>query len=137
MSDLSVTVTYRDCPHWDNCNSALCPLDTNWNGTHRSGEPICRYALNSEKEGAAERYGDDVIFGTVVERLPAIRARYHDIDVAIAKAALSPMRMGNGNVRPKRGADGPEKPGPSERTPPGPLTTPADGSAGLTGPTAQ
>ena len=44
-----------DCPRFDRCNAALCPLDTGWrNRMHARGDSVCLYALESMKPTAAE-----------------------------------------------------------------------------------
>jgi hypothetical protein len=44
-----------DCPRFDRCNAALCPLDTGWrNRLHARGDSVCLYALESMKPTAAE-----------------------------------------------------------------------------------
>jgi hypothetical protein len=44
-----------DCPRFDRCNAAICPLDTGWrNRLHARGDSVCLYALESMKPTAAE-----------------------------------------------------------------------------------
>ena len=44
-----------DCPRFDRCNAALCPLDTGWrNRMHARGDSVCLYAQEAMKPTAAE-----------------------------------------------------------------------------------
>ena len=44
-----------DCPRFDRCNAALCPLDTGWrNRLHARGDSVCLYAQEAMKPTAAE-----------------------------------------------------------------------------------
>jgi hypothetical protein len=81
-----------DCPRWQSCNAAFCPLDFPHQGYHRSGERVCYYLLESHKEDADERFADDRVFHECKLRLPFIAERYPSIQKAVDKAALLPSR---------------------------------------------
>jgi hypothetical protein len=86
----------QDCPKFQTCNAAVCPLDPAWPRTYmRWKEPVCPYALASGKAGAAERFAGDPVFAAVLEVLPEIRKKFLPIDRAVEKAAKSGFREDN------------------------------------------
>ena len=94
-----------DCPKFQTCNSPVCPLDPGWPGTaHLEGEPVCRYLLASGKEGAADHFGDDAVFGVVLGLAPAMAARFGAIRREMEKSSRSGFRGANLRRRAAQGA---------------------------------
>ena len=78
----------RDCPHFDKCSAAICPLDPAWRrAVHLPGERVCQYLLARDKAEAAAFYAGDPVFAAVQAEAPAVLARHNDIRRAVARAA--------------------------------------------------
>ena len=79
-----------DCPIFETCNAAVCPLDPAWRkAVHLPGEPVCRYLLAGGKAGAADHYRDDPAFAAVSPRVGEVSAEHPDIAKKVARAARS------------------------------------------------
>jgi hypothetical protein len=83
-----------DCPRFDSCNAAVCPLEP-VPSVHLKGEQVCYYLRNHVKAGAAERFKDDPVFAAVVEQAPIVLKRYPDIARRVAEAAKSSWKGAN------------------------------------------
>ena len=95
------------CSKFHTCNAALCPLMRDWQEhRHLPGEATCKYLLDSEKHGAADRYANDPAFTAVLEIKPAVCGKHHDIARAVEVASRSGFR--GDNLRPKSGSKGPK-----------------------------
>src|SRR5262245_17101878 len=78
----------KDCPNFDSCNAAVCPLDPRWrSAVHLPGEKVCTYALASGKPGAAEHYADSVAFRHVLPVVQELCDRFPDIATRVKAAA--------------------------------------------------
>jgi|SRR5215471_5601252 len=89
----SLTLVPEDCPIFQTCNAAICPLDPRWPlAVHRWGEPICRYLRASGKEGAAQHYQNDPVFEACQTRLDEVCAKHPDIARGVARASTSPIK---------------------------------------------
>lgn len=94
-----------DCPRFNDCNAAVCPLDPSWRRTvHLSGEKVCYYLLVSGKAGATERFADDAIFQRCQELAPEVGRRFRQIEKAIEKAARTGFK--GANLMADSGTDG-------------------------------
>jgi hypothetical protein len=79
-----------DCPIFETCNAAVCPLDPAWRkAVHLPGEAVCRYLLAGGKGGAADHYRDDRAFAAVSPLAGEVCAERPDIAKKVARAARS------------------------------------------------
>src|SRR5262245_8356953 len=86
----------KDCPRFNICNAAVCPLDPHWPRTvHLEDEIVCPYLLASRKKGAADYFKDDPVFPVVLGRAPAVVVRFPAIERAIERASRSGIRGAN------------------------------------------
>jgi hypothetical protein len=89
-------MTPRDCPRFDACSAAICPLDASWpKAVHLNGEPVCSYLLCSGKQGAALRFADDPVFEACRVALPLVAAKHPLIRRAVERAARSGFKDAN------------------------------------------
>jgi hypothetical protein len=98
------TMNLSECPKWNNCNAALCPLG--WAdgtaGHHLPGEKICSLMLELAKEGGAQRVRtvvSDEVAAQIEQVLPAITVAYPEIGKRIAKAGETPSRIESARER--------------------------------------
>jgi len=89
----------EDCPHFDGCNAALCPLEAS--GIHLKDEPVCRLAREIVKDGGYAHvagYAGEDLAQRVLEGLPRLQADY-DINRRLLRAATTPINVGRvGNL---------------------------------------
>ena len=87
---------HLDCPRFDSCNAALCPLQPDWRQVqHLPGEQVCFYARESGKVGAAERHAADPAFAAVIAVLPQVMAKHPDIGRRVEVAAKTGSKGAN------------------------------------------
>ena len=93
---MASNVKPRDCPKFETCNAAICPLAPLWrSAVHLPGEKVCPYLLATGKQGSEERYADDPIFAACRERLPEVAAKHPDIATKVERAAKSRFKGDN------------------------------------------
>src|SRR5262245_11687426 len=82
-----------DCPKWDTCNAAICPLLPDWRAQyHASGGEVCPYMPATGKAGAAERFAGNATFAAVLGVTGAVCEKYPDIARRVAEASRSGFR---------------------------------------------
>lgn len=82
------TITPTDCPKWDSCNAAVCPL--NRTGKHLQDEAICLYARETVKTGSEERFKEfslDWLHHAITENLEWLLKQSSDIRYRLYKAS--------------------------------------------------
>ncbi len=87
----------KDCPVFDHCNAAICPLDPLWRKHYmRSNEAVCRYLLATNKAGAAEHYADDPTFAAVRNVAEEVMTVWPPIAKKVASAGRKSFRGSSG-----------------------------------------
>lgn len=89
-----MTIRPEQCPRFDTCSAAVCPLDER-KAVHLSGDRVCYYLTASGKPGAEERFQDDPIFEACKAKLPVIAARHPEIRRRVEAAARTGFRGKN------------------------------------------
>jgi hypothetical protein len=85
-----MSLTPHDCPQFNICNAAICPLDPLWKrAVHLKGEKVCHYLLSAAKPGATVRFAGDEVFAACQLHRQAICAKHSLIAYAVAKASKS------------------------------------------------
>lgn len=87
-------MTPTDCPHFEGCNAAVCPLDPE-QGSHHSEDAVCRVAREVLKVGGVEhasRTAGREVAQAVLRALPEVRERWPEIDRRLNRAATSPVK---------------------------------------------
>ncbi len=85
-----------ECPKFETCNAAVCPLDPLWARTvHLSGEPTCYHLRCAGKAGADERFAGDPVYRACKIALPLVCDRFPDIARRVAAAARAGFRGDN------------------------------------------
>src|SRR5262245_44742912 len=98
-------MTSKDCPNFNSCNAAVCPLDPRWRSVvHLPGEKVCTYALASGKPGAAEHYADSEAFRHVLPVVQELCDRFPDIGRAVRNASRFGIK--GANLRKSESRDG-------------------------------
>jgi len=93
MSNVPHPPTAVNCPVFQSCSAAICPLDLRWRlAVHLPGEPVCRYLLAAGKEGATDHFRDDLAFAVCQTQLSEVCAKHPDIARRVARAASCPIK---------------------------------------------
>lgn len=89
-------MTHEDCPRFQTCNAAICPLDPAWRkAVHLPGEKVCYYLLNIVKAGADERFEENPVAQAVSEKAADVHAAHPDIAKRVARAAKTGFKDAN------------------------------------------
>ena len=87
----------RQCPRFDKCNAAICPLDPDWlECVMHSEDRVCLLMSEAVKEGAEARfkltaYSD--LFKPISEAIPSIIASDGNIRIRLAKASTTQSKL--------------------------------------------
>ncbi len=92
----------QDCPRFNCCNAAICPLDSNWREVrHLPGEKVCFYLLASGKYRAQQRLVGDPVYRVVQQQAPSVCSIHAAIQRAVEAASRAGFRAANlpGNAK--------------------------------------
>ena len=87
-------ITPTECPKWDSCSAAVCPL--NRTGKHLKDEGICLYAREIVKTGAKERFQKhslEWLYDSIAANLEWLMKQSSDIRIRLYKASLTRTTM--------------------------------------------
>ena len=87
-------ITPTECPKWDSCSAAVCPL--NRTGKHLKDEGICLYAREIVKTGAKERFQKhslEWLYDSIAANLGWLLEQSPDIKKRIKQAMLRPTNL--------------------------------------------
>jgi len=92
-----LSVSPRNCPRWDRCSVAVCPLEPiTQRRAFRNDEPVCFFLTEAQKVNAAavfEERGLRWLHGLMLAATPSLSSRYRRIESALKRAKGSGSRM--------------------------------------------
>lgn len=93
----SSSVSPRDCPRWDRCSVAVCPLEPiTQRRVFRNDEPVCFFLTEAQKANAEAVFDDrglGWLHGLMLAATPALSSRHRRIEIALERAKCSGSRM--------------------------------------------
>jgi hypothetical protein len=86
-----------NCPRWDKCSAAICPLEADWETRkHLDGDRVCFWMTETVKPDAKANFdlaaqGEMIIL--IQTLIPSICARWHPIKNALERASKSGSKL--------------------------------------------